>query len=167
MGGLGCRSSIRTDEYGDKNNPAKDLMNQIIINPNSVKRQKRAIKQGILKSGDYRNLADKYEKIGLEAGDTILKALLMQEFSLSQFTFKTYEQYQKWFKLVDKYKQDYKQSLESFFLNDGTLAFERMTNTVDELIDDDVMNPLKVLDCNRHKNRDINLHHPDWAFSMK
>ena len=143
-------------------------MNQLITNPISIRRQKVAIKQGILKSGDYRNLAEKYEKIGLETGDTILKALLMQEFSLSQFTFQTYEQYQKWFKTITKYKQDYKQSLESFFLNDDdTLDFVNMSNTVDELIDKGVDNPLKVLDSNRHKNRDLNLYHPAFNIFME
>ncbi|NJO30190.1 MAG: hypothetical protein HC874_23635 [Richelia sp. SL_2_1] len=156
---------IKSDEYGDKNNPAKDLMNQIITNPTNIKRQKVAIKQGILKSGDYRNLAEKYEKIGLETGDTILKALLMQEFSLSQFTFQTYDQYQKWFKLITKYKQDYKQSLESFFLNDDeTLDFVSMTNTVDKLIANGIENPIQELDEHRNKHRDVNLYHP--AFNV-
>lgn len=153
---------IETDRYGNKNNPAKDLLGQIIINPTSIKRQKTGIKQGILKSGDYRNLADKYESIGLETGDTILKPVLMSEFSLSQFTFKNYDQYQSWFKKVDKSKKKNKQSLEAFFLNDDeTLNFELMVNTVDEMIDKDVTDPIKELDKHRHRNRDIKLEHPE------
>ncbi|MEM7556586.1 MAG: hypothetical protein AAF378_21300 [Cyanobacteria bacterium P01_A01_bin.84] len=154
---------IETDEYGDKTNPAKNLLNQIVTNPANIKRQKVAVKQGILKSGDYRNLAAKYESIGLETGDTILKALLMQEFSLSQFTFETYEQYEKWAKLITKYKLNYKQSLETFFLNeDGTLDYVKMSNTVDEMISKGVVNPIKALDKNRHKNRDNELYHPEF-----
>lgn len=154
---------IEGNEYGDKNNPAKDLLNQLVSNPSRMKRQKVAVKQGIIKSGDYRNLATKYESIGLETGDTILKAVLMQEFSLSQFTFLTHEQYQKWNKVITKCKLKYKQSLESFFLNDdGTLDFVKMTNTVDEMIAQGVENPIKVLDKHRNKTRDENLYHPEF-----
>ena len=154
---------IEGDEYGDKNNPAKDLLNQLVSNPARMKRQKVAVKQGIIKSGDYRNLSTKYESIGLETGDTILKAVLMQEFSLSQFTFLTHEQYQKWNKVITKYKLKYKQSLESFFLNnDGTLDFVKMTNTVDEMIAQGVENPIKALDKHRNKTRDEHLYHPEF-----
>ena len=143
---------IETDRYSDKNNPAKDLLGQIITNPTSIKRQKTGIKQGILKSGDYRNLADKYESIGLETGDTILKPVLMSEFSLSQFTFKTYDQYESWFKKIDKSKKKNKQSLEAFFLNtDESLNFELMTNIVDEMIDKNVTDPIKELDKHTHR----------------
>lgn len=154
---------IESNDYGDKNNPAKDLMNQIVSNPTKIKRQKVAVKQGILKSGDYRNLAEKYDSIGLETGDTILKATLMQEFSLSQFTFQTYKQYQTWYKIITKLKQKNKQSLETYFLNDNeTLDFIKMCNTVDEMIAKSIENPIKELDTHRHKNRDKQLYHPEF-----
>ena len=154
---------IKTDEYGNDNNPAKDLMNQILSNATKIKRQKVAVKQGILKSGDYRNLTDKYESIGLETGDTILKALLMQEFSMSQFTFQTYKQYVKWYKLIDRLKKKHKQSLETFFLDkNGHLNFVDLVNAVDEMIGNGIENPVTVLDKHRNKNRDVDLYRPEF-----
>ncbi len=84
---------LKSTRYGTKNNPAKDLMKQLLKNPESVTRQIPAIKSGILKVGDYKNLSEKYDELEIEPGDNILKPVLMQEFSLSQFTFQTYEQY--------------------------------------------------------------------------
>ncbi|MBW4449215.1 MAG: hypothetical protein KME38_20730 [Spirirestis rafaelensis WJT71-NPBG6] len=143
-----------SDRYGKENNPAKDFMNQLLNNSESIKRQVPAIKSGILKIKDYKNLAGKYDQIGIEPGDSILRTVLMQEFSLSQFTFKTYEQYMMWFGIINKLKEQDKQSLESFFLNDdGTLNFKLMSEKVDEMIADDVTKPFDELDRHRHRQR--------------
>jgi len=45
-----------SDRYGKENNPAKDFMTQLLNNPESIKRQVPAIKLGILKIKDYKNL---------------------------------------------------------------------------------------------------------------
>jgi hypothetical protein len=106
-------------------------------------------------------LTDKYNEIGLEPGDSILKVGLMQEFSLSQFTFQTYEQYASWKKQIDFYKLRKKQSLESFFIKpDKTLNFEAMVLKVDEMIGKGVLKPISYLDKNNHRQRDITIDHP-------
>ncbi len=142
----------KSDRYGAKNNPAKDLLLQILENPESVKRQQPAIKSGILKVGQFKNYPGKYEMIGLEPGDNILKLFLMQEFSLTQFTFQTYDQYINWKKRIERAKETDKQSLETFFLNpDGTLNFKLMCETVDQMIAEGVLDPYDYLD--KHDNR--------------
>lgn len=146
---------MKSERYGSKNNPAKDLMNQLLENPESVKRQIPAIKKGILKISDYKNLADKYDKLGIEPGDNILRTFLLQEFSLSQFTFESYEQYMMWKKIITHLKDTDRQSLEGFFLNDdGTLNFIKLCTWVDEQIANGVTMPFDLLtDPNRHDKR--------------
>ena len=146
---------IKSTRYGVKNNPAKDLMKQLLNNPESVTRQIPAIKSGILKVGDYKNLSEKYDELGIEPGDNILKPVLMQEFSLSQFTFQTYEQYISWKKVIEKAKMKEKQSLEGYFLNeDCTLNLQALCEWVDGTIASGLMNPFdKLKDKNDHARR--------------
>ena len=144
----------RSDRYNSGNNPAKDLLCQLVQNPNAVIRQTPAIKKSILKLGDYKNLAGKFDQMGIEPGDNLMKVILMQEFSLTQFTFLTHEQYSSWKGAIDGMKLRDKQSIESFFLNpDGTLRFLDMVLAVDEMIASGVMNPLDVLDPGMHRKR--------------
>jgi len=147
-------SLFDSERYGKANNPAKDFMTQLLNNPESIKRQVPAIKSGILKIKDYKNLAGKYDQIGIEPGDSILRTVLMQEFSLAQFTFQTYEQYMMWFGIVSKLKEQDKQSLEGYFLNDDdTLNFVAMAEKVDEMISDGITAPFDELDPHRHRQR--------------
>lgn len=144
----------RSDRYNSSNNPAKDLLCQLAQNPNAIIRQVPAIKKCILKLGDYKNLAGKFDQMGIEPGDNLMKVLLMQEFSLTQFTFLTHEQYSSWRSVIEGMKQKDKQSIESFFLNeDGTLRFLDMVLAVDRMIAEGVMNPLEVLDPGRNRKQ--------------
>jgi len=146
---------VKSERYGTKNNPAKDLMKQLLDHPESIKRQNVALKSGILKLGDYKNLSEKYDELGIEPGDNILKPVLMQEFSLSQFTFKTYEQYVSWKKVIEKAKMKQKQSLEGYFLNeDLTLNLQALCDWIDKAIASGEMNPFDELkDKNRNDRR--------------
>ncbi|NEQ20296.1 MAG: hypothetical protein F6K28_13835 [Microcoleus sp. SIO2G3] len=147
-------SLFDSERYGKENNPAKDFMTQLLNNPESIKRQVPAIKSGILKIKDYKNLAEKYDQIGIEPGDSILRTVLMQEFSLAQFTFQSYEQYMMWFGIVSKLKEQDRQSLEGYFLNDdGTLNFVAMTRKIDEMIADGITKPFDELDPHCHRQR--------------
>ena len=146
-----------SERYGKENNPAKDFMGELLKNAERIKRQIPAIKSGILKIKDYKNLAGKYDQIGIEPGDSILRTVLMQEFSLAQFTFQSYEQYMMWFGIVSKLKEQDKQSLEGYFLNDdGTLNFVTMAEKIDEMIANGVITPFDELDPHRHRQRSEN-----------
>ena len=146
---------MKSDRYGKESNPAKDLMNQLLENPESVKRQLPAVKSGILKISDYKNLSAKYDEIGIEPGDSLLRTFLMREFSLSQFTFKTYEQYMNWKGIITSLNEKERQSIEGYFLNnDGTLNFVKMCNWVDEKIAEGIDKPFDILyDKNRNDRR--------------
>ena len=160
LGKNGSGNFLKTNRYGDDNSPAKDFMSQLSTDPKKVTRQEVAIKSGILKIGDYNNLPGKYDYMGLEPGDNILKTLLMGECSLSQFTFKTYEQWKSWNKSHASDKDKNKQSLEVYFLNDdGSVNVQKMSEEIDKAIDADVMNPTKYFDksMNRHRK---SLEHP-------
>ena len=139
------------DRYSDKS-PIIDFLDQLENNPRKVERQNVALKQGILKIGQYLESRERYDAMGLKPGDNVAKSLLVVEFSLSQFTFKTHKQYKMWKTAVEKLKDKTGQSLEVFFLNkDGSLDYERMINTVDEMIANDIDSPLKHLDPHNHR----------------
>ena len=141
------------DRYSDKA-PIIDFLNQLEVNPNRVGRQNVALKQGILKIGEYLESESNYSAKGLQPGDNITKSLLVVEFSLSQFTFKNHKQYKMWKSEIEKLKNKTGQSLEVFFLNkDSTLDYELMIRRVDEMIANDITSPLKHLDPHNHHNR--------------
>lgn len=145
---------VKTGRYGKDNNPGKDFMKGLLVNPEKIQRQEPAIKEGILKIAEYQDCTKKYDALGLQPGDNIKKLILMQEFSLTQFTFKTYEQFIGWKKVIEKSKDKNSQSLEGFFLNsDGTLNFKRMVDWVHDAISRGVINPYLELDSYRHKDR--------------
>ena len=145
---------IETDRYSAKVNPAIDFLNQALMNPENITRQNPAIKSNILKIPDYKNLSEKYDALGLEPGDNILKVVLLQEFSISQFTFQTHEQYTSWSKAIERAKLTDKQSIEGFFLNpDGTLDYPRMVATIDQYISEGILDPFEKLDPHDHKDR--------------
>jgi hypothetical protein len=59
-----------------------------------------------------------------------------------------------WKTEVEKLKKKTGQSLEVFFVNqDGTLDYQKMIETVDQMIADDIVSPLKHLDPHNHRNR--------------
>lgn len=157
-----------TDRYGVKNNPAKDFIRQLLTDTSAVKRQEVFVKESILKLSDYKQRQLTWGEIGLVPGDTFHKSGLLREFSLSQFTFKSLEQYRGWVKAVDRRKEKYGQSLEAFYINpDGTLDYQRMIEEVDQMIVDDVTDPFKALDPHENVFRDKQPQHPALEALLK
>lgn len=153
---------IITCRYDAKNNPASDLLTQL-SGDDALSRQDVFTKEAILKNSDYRNRQETWDALGLVPGDSFLKPGLMREFSLSQFTFKDWEQYRAWTKEITRAKSRNGQSIEGFFINeDGTLDFDDMLQTVDHLIAEGCMKPFAALDANRHRQRDRPMTHPSW-----
>lgn len=147
-------------EFYQSLSPSEFLLQQL-DNPNSVKRSKVFKKNGILKLNDWKNNAAKWLTNGYVCGDTIEKVGLLREFSISQFTYQTIEQYKAIEKEVQRNKRMYNQSYEGFFINeDGTLNYELMIKTIDEIIASGEMSINKVLDKDRHRRRDIDVEHP-------
>lgn len=158
---LNDRELTITNSYKDKS--PSTLFLDSLANPHAIPRQSVAIKTQILKLSEWQNHQEKYERMGLLPGDSIQRAMLMSEFSLSQFTFATHDQYVGWSKSIERLKLKNGQSLEAWFLNeDGTLDYQRMMEWVQAAIERGVMNPIKELDPHNNRQRDIELKHPAW-----
>jgi len=86
----------------------------------------------------------------------------LREFSLSQFTYQTIEQYLAIEKETQRNKRRYNQSYEGYFINsDGTLDYQSMINEVDNAIASGTLSINKYLDQDRHRSRDIDIKHPE------
>ena len=118
----------------DNYQPAKEFLTGL-YNPHNVERSGVFIKNRILKVNGYREHYEKWRETDVYPGCTIEQSGLLHEFSLSQFTFQTYSQYKTWKQEYSRYLRKYGQSYEMFFINeDGTLDYQRMVETIDDLI---------------------------------
>jgi hypothetical protein len=115
--------------------PASQFLKNLYENPKQVKRGEVFIDSSILKIGSYRQLYDsRYESTKLFPGCTMERARLMREFSLNQFTFRTYEQYKSWEREWKRLLDATGQSYEAFFLDDDCVNVEAMVKEVDRRI---------------------------------
>ena len=132
------------DTYKDET-PAFYFIKQL-FHPETIERGFVFAKDTILKIGEYVQRQNSlYDKSILVPGDTYWKQGLLREFSLSQFTFRTMEQYKSWEKTINKMKDAYGQSIEMFFINkDGSLNYREMINWFDRVIDKNI-EPVKAL----------------------
>ena len=147
--------------YLDGQTPAEYFMSQL-EHPECVNRSKVFIKQGILKINDARAHNERWSSVGRVAGDSIQKSGLLREFSLSQFTFQTLEQYKSISKEVESNKRKFNQSYEGYFINpDGTLNFKEMITEIDYQISLGVDSLNKVFDKHRNRHRTENMVHPE------
>lgn len=160
-GWLWADDELYLSERYENTTPIGDLLESIANDPTHVPRQEVSIKSGILKVKDYAKHCGKYDEMELEPGDNILKPLLVSEFSIAQFTFKTWEQWNGWEKAIARAKNKGKQSIEGFFVNkDGTLNYQKMIEWVHKAIEADIINPFKTLDKFDNRYRDGKTTHP-------
>ena len=152
--------TITTEFYNGV--PPSQFFLQQLDTPNKVKRSKVFIKKGILKLNDWKNNADKWLESGYVCGDTIEKTGILREFSLSQFTYQTIEQYLAIEKEVQRNKRRYNQSYEGYFINpDGTLDYQSMIQQIDSAIASGALSINKHLDKDRNRARDIDIEHSE------
>ena len=120
-----------------------------------------------MKLNDYKNNLEKWKKLGFEPGDTIYKVGLLRELSLSQITYQTLEQHKAIEREAARNKRRYGQTYEGYFINkDGTLNFNEMIKTLDEIISSGAMSINKVLDkhINRTRNEQLMIHPETVAY---
>ena len=147
--------------YYDGIAPSKVFLEKL-DNPSRIQRSKVFKKKGILKLNDWQKNSDKWLARGYVCGDTIEKTGILREFSISQFTYQTIEQYLAIEKEVQRNKRRYNQSYEGYFINDdGTLNYQLMIKTIDEIISTGALSINEVLDKYDHRARDINIEHPE------
>jgi hypothetical protein len=151
---------LETEFYADL--PPSKFFLQQLDNPNHVLRSKTFKKTGILKLNDWKHNYDKWLDKGFVCGDTIEKTGILREFSISQFTYQTIEQYLAVEKEVQRNKRRYNQSYEGYFINqDGTLNYELMIKTIDQIVATGTLSINQELDLDRHRTRDIDISHPE------
>ena len=141
--------------------PSQFLLQQL-DQPNQVQRSQVFKKTGILKLNDWKNNSSKWLEKGYVCGDTIEKIGLLREFSISQFTYQTIEQYQAIIREVERNKRRYHQSYEGFFINDnGTLDYELMIKTIDEIISTGALSVNKYFGYGKTRTRNDYVTHPE------
>jgi hypothetical protein len=115
--------------------PSNEFLAMLQENPQRVKRSEVYINTRILKIRDWRRNYTSWQYSQAFPGCTVENAALLRELSLSQFTFKTHEQYKTWSKEADTLRRHYGQSYEMFFVDDeGYLDYQRLINEVDAAI---------------------------------
>jgi hypothetical protein len=133
----GHKTITGTDELvvnEDGTKPSEDFL-LALQNPSSINRGRVFLRERILKVGDYKRNYLTWKDTSVYPGCTVEIAGLLHEFSLTQFTFQSQEQFASWRKEYEKLLRSYGQSYEMFFLNeDGTLNYQKMIETVDNAI---------------------------------
>lgn len=116
--------------------PSEEFLFTLLHNPYSVERSHAYIATKILKLGEYkRNYNSRWEHSEAFPGCTVEMGRLLRECSLTQFTFRTYKQFQSWEREAKRLRDLTGHTYESWFLNeDGTLNFQAMVHQLDKLI---------------------------------
>lgn len=149
------------DFYNDNLSPCKYFIEQ--LNQKLIKRGYVFLKKRILKISDYSFNYEKYDKLGLNVGDTYYQSGLLREFSQSQLTFLTIEQYQLIDKEIARNKRRYGQSYEGYFTNnDNLLDYYLMMEVIDKAINENVTSINKYLDIFDNRLRDKNIKHSQF-----
>jgi len=127
--------------------PSNEFLSMLQDNPGRIKRSEVYIKTRILKIRDWRRNYTSWQYSEAFPGCTVENAALLRELSLSQFTFKTHEQYKTWTKEADTLRRRYGQSYEMFFVDkEGYLDYQRLVNEVDAAIQAGKMSFLEGID---------------------
>jgi len=115
--------------------PSNEFLAMLQENPQRVKRSEVYINSKILKIRDWRRNYTSWQYSEAFPGCTVENAALLRELSLSQFTFKTHDQYKAWSKEADNLRRHYGQSYEMFFVDEeGYLDYQQLVNEVDTAI---------------------------------
>ena len=135
------------EEFYKYVSPSDMVFNALKKNPEAVPLLPPFAISTIIKTKDWLQTWDKtYKYSKLNFGDTSYKIVIKPLFEISTFKFKTKEQYYSWQKLHDKLKNKCNLTFELFFMNeDGTCNVKKMNETIDKMISNNVINPLKGL----------------------
>jgi hypothetical protein len=115
--------------------PSNEFLAMLQENPQRVKRSEVYINCKILKIRDWRRNYTSWQYSEAFPGCTVENAALLRELSLSQFTFKTHDQYKAWSKEADNLRRHYGQSYEMFFVDEERyLDYQQLVNEVDAAI---------------------------------
>jgi hypothetical protein len=127
--------------------PSNEFLAMLQESPQRVKRSEVYLNTKILKIRDWKRNYSSWQYSEAFPGCTVENAALLRELSLSQFTFKTHDQYKAWSKEADNLRHHYGQSYEMFFVDDeGYLDYQQLVNEVDATIRAGKMSFLEGID---------------------
>jgi len=147
-------------DFYEKHTPAYAFLSSLFC-PTIIPRQHVFAKSLILKDGDYRVRYDKvYQHSQLHPGCTIWKVGLLREFSLSQFTFDSVEQFREIKSQWELHKNKYGQFMEALFSEGTALDYATMIVAVHRLITAGSKTLMEDLDPSHHRRDKLDLRHP-------
>ena len=116
--------------------PSEEFLDNILLCPLAVNRSHPYVASKILKTAEYKNHYDsRWSKSQAFPGCTVEQGRLLRECSLTQFTFKTFDQFKSWEREAKRLRDMTGHTYESWYLNDdGTLDFKSMVISLDHLI---------------------------------
>ena len=144
-------SIIANDYYKNKSIPDVFLSQ---LKYGKVKQNEPFISEKILKSKEY--VDRKYfNRSNLICGDNIIQVGSPNYCSLSQYTFQTINQYEKWNNAFTRLKNNYGETFEIFFTDkNGILDYDLMVRTLDDMIDKGITTPISILSKSRYMRKD-------------
>jgi hypothetical protein len=135
--------------------PPYVFLEALRTNPHAVPRGDVYVYRKLVKVDEYRQRYNAFFRHNvLDPGDGYVTCGLLKEFSLSQFTMQSPEQWKALEKEYERCKKRYGQYVECFFLNtDETLDYARMIREVQHQIDQGCLSLLKTFDPHDHVTR--------------
>ena len=144
-------SFIELDNYDESSIP-QEFLSQ--LHNSRLNKLPVFIKPKILKSKDFR-LSRYMDRSILQCGDDIVEIGLPNYCSISQYTFLTIEQHEKWVWALSRLKRKYQESFEVFFTDkEGMLNYDLMVKELDSLVNSGNSAPIKAL-SNKYRVKPI------------
>ncbi|MBF0620921.1 MAG: hypothetical protein HQL54_03255 [Magnetococcales bacterium] len=144
------------DRYDEESSSGEFLRS--LREPEIIERPDLFARTNILKTKEYTHKIKQFDQSDLVPGDNIVRLGFIKEWSITQHTYQSLDQYKSIQKQFEQLRNKYGQSYERHFLNeDGTLRYQEMVETIDCLIQSGVTNIERALDKHRHCNRTLEL----------
>lgn len=133
---------IRLDDYDNSSIP-QEFLSQ--LHKSELNKLPTFIKPKILKSKDFK-LNNYMERSDLQCGDDVIEIGLPNYCSLSQYTFSTIKQHDKWLWATSRLKRKYQETFEVFFTNkEGILNYDLMVKELCQLVNYNCHTPINAL----------------------
>ena len=138
---------VRLDTYEDSSIP-KEFLSQ--LHTGNIKKLPVFVKTKILKSKVFKEF-NFIERSDLKCGDDAIEVGLPNYCSLSQFTYQTIQQHDKWIWAFSRLKRKYQESFEGFFTDKNDLLnYDLMSSELCKLVNSGCHTPIKEL-SNKYK----------------
>ena len=135
-------SFIRLNDYDNSSIP-QEFLSQ--LHKSELNKLPTFIKPKILKSKDFK-LNNYMERSDLQCGDDVIEIGLPNYCSLSQYTFSTIKQHDKWLWATSRLKRKYQETFEVFFTNkEGILNYDLMVKELCQLVNSNCHTPINAL----------------------